>query len=101
MQGNQQSTNRQPAVKKAKKLSKADLAVLRKRLPRGFTALITLKLKAIEFEPVKQYISAVLNGDKEDLRVIEAALEVAEDHERKLADLRNRINVRSTKRVRP
>lgn len=100
MQGNQQSTYRQPAVKKAKKLSKADLAVLRKRLPRGFTALITLKLKAIGFEPVKQYISAVLNGDKEDLRVIEAALEVAEDHERKLADLRSRINVRSTKRVR-
>lgn len=68
------------------KLAKTDLKKLKKSLPSGAAQMLA------ESQGVTQsYVRMVLNGDREDVELIEAAIELAEAQKRLEETLKEKI----------
>lgn len=71
-------------------MDKKTLRKLRNRLPVGFREAAQNKLLNRGKHVSPQYVSQVISGSRRDLTVLEVLIEVAEDHEAKVAELKAR-----------
>lgn len=77
-------------------LTKNDLKRLRRRLPRGYTTLVVnhLAVKGTAVSP--QLVTMVMGGHRSNLEVLQAIVEVAEEHEKTVLHLSRRVRTRLT-----
>ncbi len=71
-------------------MDKKTLRKLRSRLPMGFREAAQNKLLKQNKHVSPQYISQVIAGSRRDLTVLEVLIEVAEEHETRVAELKAR-----------
>jgi hypothetical protein len=71
-------------------LDKDTLDALKKRLPRGYVRLAQQRLERRRAACSQAHISNVINGLRYDKAVVEALIEVAEQHERDLKAIAER-----------
>jgi hypothetical protein len=67
-------------------MTKVELKLLRKKLPRE-----AIKNLAKEFEVTEAHIRLILNGERNNLNVINVAIIMAEEHQEYLKNLSNKI----------